>query len=133
MNTQVASRVWDHVLQSREPLVQRFYSHLFIDFPQYRALFDEIDEPRRRKLVGTFGIAACTADDTEIVHPHLMRIGKQLASLHFNENDLLNFQSVFVKSLAECCGENWTTDCEKAWNELFENHLIPNLNHGLLQ
>lgn len=133
MNTLVASRVWDHVLQSREPIAQRFYSRLFAEFPQYRVLFDDIDEPRRRKLVGTFGIAACTANDTEIVHPHLMRIGKQLSSLHLNENDLLNFQSVFVKSLAECCGENWTADCEKAWNELFENHLIPNLNHGLMQ
>jgi hemoglobin-like flavoprotein len=133
MNTAIASRVWDHILQSREPLTQRFYSRLFREFPQYRSLFDTIGEPQRRKLVGTFGIAACTVDDTEIVHPHLMRIGKQLSSLHLNESDLVNFQNIFVKSLADCCGENWTTDCEKAWNELFETHLIPNLNHGLIQ
>ncbi|MEY3219055.1 MAG: hypothetical protein RIT27_412 [Pseudomonadota bacterium] len=133
MNTLFASKVWDHVLQSRQPLVQLFYSRLFTEFPQYRALFDEIDEPRRRRLVGTFGVAACTADDTEIIHPHLMRIGKQLSALHLKEADLHNFQHVFIKTLAECCGENWTPDCEKAWNEIFEYHLIPNLHHGLMQ
>jgi len=133
MNTLFASKVWDHVLQSRKPLVQLFYSRLFTTFPQYQALFDDIDEPRRRKLVGTFGVAACAADDTEIVHPHLMRMGKQLAILHLNKADLHNFQQVFVDVLAECCGDQWTPDCEKAWNEIFEHHLIPNLHHGLMQ
>lgn len=133
MNTQVATRVWDHILQARQPLVQKFYTRLFAEFPHYQTLFSNIDEPYRRRLVGSLGVAACVADETEVVHPHLMRMGKQLSSLNLNESDLINFQTVFVKSLAECCGENWTTDCEKAWNELFEHHLIPNLNQGLMQ
>lgn len=133
MHPQLAHHVWDYIVESHKPITQRFYDHLFADYPQYHAIFDQMGESYCRRFVGTLGIAARAIDDTETVHPHLMRIGKQFASFNLKKEDLVNFQHAFIKALAECCAERWTPECEKTWNELFEHHLIPYLNHGVMQ
>jgi hemoglobin-like flavoprotein len=134
MDMQLIGRTWDHVGSGRhEQVIKSFYDRLFELYPEYRDLFPQSLDHHMKKMVDTLALLARVADETEIVHPQMMRLGAKHTSFHLKDEDLKRFQIVFVKVLSECCGEHWTDDCEKAWNGVFEQHIIPYMHHGLVK
>jgi len=133
MDMQLIGRTWDHVgVEQHGEVIKRFYERLFSLYPDYRRLFPESLDRHMKKMVDTLALIARVSDETEIVRPQMMRLGAKHTSYHLKDEDLNRFQTVFVDVLAECCGDQWTAECEKAWNGVFEQHIIPYMHHGLV-
>jgi hemoglobin-like flavoprotein len=133
MDMQLIGRTWDHVGKERhEQMIRNFYDRLFELYPEYRQLFPHSLDHHMKKMVDTLALVARVSDETEIVHPQMVRLGTKHVSFRLSDEDLKRFQTVFVKVLSECCAEHWTAECEKTWNGVFEQHIIPYMNHGLM-
>lgn len=133
MDMQLIGKTWDHVGSGRhEEVIQNFYGRLFQLYPEYRQLFPQSLDRHMKKMVDTLALVARVADETEIMHPQMIRLGAKHTSLQLKDEDLKRFQIVFINVLADCCGEQWTEECEKAWNGVFEQHIIPYMHHGLI-
>ncbi|RKZ47199.1 MAG: hypothetical protein DRR08_32590 [Candidatus Parabeggiatoa sp. nov. 2] len=137
MNTELIGQSWDKLADKQPALVQTFQERLFEQHPNYKSLFPEASSLRlMEKMVKTL-ILAARVDDPELVHPRMVRLGDKHRRFNLTQEDLFNFKRVFLEVLGEYCRqhcpETWNDDCVQAWNEAFDDHIIPYMTQGLEQ
>jgi hemoglobin-like flavoprotein len=131
VNTEIIGQVWDSLEGRHQELVLSFYERFFQRFPHYRSLFPEQMDSQMRKMVHTLALVARVSDSTSVVTPHLEKVGSRHRGYHISADDLQNFKEVFLEVLQEKCGDVWSDDCRQAWDEAFEQVLLPHMARGL--
>lgn len=134
MNTELIGQSWDKLAGKHEEVVTTFYTRFFEEFPNYKSLFPQSMDRQMKKMVETMAlIARVTRDNTEVAHPHLMKVGDKHSGYNLGKEDLENFTKVFLQVVGEYCGDDWTDEHQRVWTEVFEKHVIPYMIHGLKQ
>lgn len=131
MDTELIGQIWDRLSGKHEALVKTFYDRFFEKFPEYRPLFSETFDRQMGKMVESMAFLARVADETEVVYPHMVKMGDKHRQFHLSKEDLEKFKEVFVEVLGEYCGGEWTSDCQRAWTEVFDQRVIPYMTQGL--
>ncbi len=137
MNTEMIGQSWDKLLDKQGAFVQTFQERLFEQYPNYESLFPKpISSRAMEKMVKTI-ILVARVDDFELGHPRLVRLGDKHRRFNLTREDLFNFRRVFLEVLDEYCHEHcpetWGDECVQAWNEAFDEHIIPYMTQGLEQ
>ena len=103
-------------------LADRFYSQLFLDYPEQSARFQDTDfADQQQKLIGGLSAIVRQLDDEEALIPFLQRLGERHAEYELTEADYRAASDTLVKVLSEVAGgETWTDEYETAWNEAME-------------
>jgi len=130
MNTQLIGKSWDQLAGKHEDMVSSFYDRFFNQYPDYKPLFADTMARHKKKMVETMALVARVTEDTEIAHPHLIKMGNKHSEYKLSREDLEKFKSVFLQVIGEYCAE-WTDDYQQAWNEAFDKHVIPYMAHGM--
>ena len=131
MNTELISNTWQVLGDRRAQFVEEFYQRFFERFPGYRKLFPRKLEPADfEKMLFTAALLADLADDRTGIAPRLHRLGAAHKPLALDGHDLGNFKEVFLEVLAPQLGAQWTPAAEEAWNEAFDDVVIPMMRQG---
>jgi molybdopterin-binding protein len=130
MYTQVIGQSWDQLSDKQQEVIRTFYTRLLETYPKYKPLFPQsIAEMEKlmRKVGRTIALLARVSEDTEVLHPHMLKLGDKHRRLNLKKEDLLNFKTVFIDVLREYCD----SDCVDMWNRAFDDHVIPYMVQGL--
>lgn len=84
-----------------------------------------------KKMVRTISLVARVADSTSVVGPHIERVGDHHRPYGLQKEDLENFKAVFIDVLGEEYGNGWSADHAKAWQQAFDELIIPAMMRGL--
>jgi len=131
MNSELIGQTWEKLTTHQDKLVQVLFERFFEQFPRYRPLFSETSERKMRKMVDMLGMVARLANDTELLHPQLVKIGEKHTQFKLDKPDLENFKTVFLQVLSETCGESWNEQCQQTWLEVFDERIIPYMVEGI--
>lgn len=131
MNTELIGKTWDKLAGKHEEVVTTFYQRFFDEYPDYRRYFPDSLDRQMKKMIDTMALVARVSDETEVVHPHLARVGGKHGGYELSQQDLERFKTVFLNVVGEYCGNDWTGECKQAWDEAFEHHVIPYMMQGL--
>lgn len=131
MNAELLGHSWDSLSGKHEELITTFYTRFFEKFPEYKTLFPETLGRQMTKMVETMALVARVTDETEVLHPHLAKVGGKHGGYQLNEEDLEKFKTVFLEVVGEYCGDNWTGECQQAWTSVFDKHVIPHMVQGI--
>jgi len=131
MNTELIGQSWDKLAGKHQEMVATFYDRFFDKFPHYRKFFPESMEHQLKRMVETIALLARVTDETEVTHPHLVKVGSRHTGYSLTREDLDNFKTVFVQVVGEYCADDWNQEYQESWTEAFEQHIIPYMMHGL--
>lgn len=134
MNTALIEQTWQLLGDRRMQFVEEFYQRFFERFPGYRKLFARKLQPADlEKMLFTAALLADLADDRDDIAPRLRKLGAAHKPLALDGHDLGNFKEVFLEVLAPQLGAQWTPAAEEAWNQAFDDVVIPMLRKGMTQ
>jgi len=133
MNTELIAQTWNALGPRQAQFVAAFYDRLFERFPGYRKLFPrELGEAHLKKMVDTVALLADLAEDTADIAPRLHKLGAAHRPFELAPRDFANFKAVFVEVLGGAVGAQWSAAAAHAWNEAFDEVLIPVIREGTL-
>ena len=130
MNTELIAETWGAI---DEPMafVESFYERFFERFPGYRPLFPkQLDPKHLEKMVQTMALVARMSEDRSLVAPHVHKLGAAHKPYALGPKDLANFKAVFVEMLSVRLGAGWSPAAAKAWDQAFEEVIIPLMREG---
>lgn len=125
------SRIWDALAGQRRSLVRVFYTRLFQEYPHYRGLFPEAMDEQMEKMVDMMGAVARFSDHIDVIRPYLLRVAYAHKDLNIEEEDLENFRTVLLQSIADFCPNEWDEETEASFNEAFDDTIIPIFREGM--
>jgi hemoglobin-like flavoprotein len=131
MNTELVARSWDSLGDRKRAVIESFYGRFFERFPQYRQFFPESMDPQMDKMVRTIAMAARLSDDESTVELHMIHVGERHKPYHLGQADLMNFKSVFIENMGEHCQDLWNEDYARAWEDVFDEVIVPLMMQGL--
>lgn len=132
MKTELIADTWGALGEHQREFVEAFYGRFFSRFPIYRPLFPkELNADHLEKMVQTMALVANLAEDQSLIAPHMRKVGRAHGSYRLKPEDLDNFKAVFVEMLGERLGPRWSREAEQAWEQAFDQVLIPLMQKGL--
>lgn len=132
MNTALIEQTWQILGDRQGQFVEDFYQRFFERFPGYRKLFPRKLQPADlEKMLFTAALLADLADDRADIAPRLHKLGAAHKPRALDGHDFGNFKEVFIEVLGPQLGAHWTPAAEKAWNEAFDDVVIPLMRQGL--
>ena len=130
MNTELIAQTWEAV-DDHVAFVEAFYARFFERFPGYRALFPkQLDPGHLEKMVQTMALVARMSEDRGLIAPHVHKLGASHKPYALGPKDLANFKTVFVEMLSLRLGSAWSPAAAKAWDQAFEEVIIPLMREG---
>jgi hemoglobin-like flavoprotein len=130
MNTELIAETWG-AIDDPMAFVESFYARFFERFPGYRALFpQQLDRKHLEKMVQTMALVARMSEDRRMISPHVHKLGTAHKPYALAPKDLANFKAVFVEMLSLRLGPAWSPSAAKAWNQAFEEVIIPLMREG---
>jgi hemoglobin-like flavoprotein len=132
MNTELVEQTWQALGERRAQFVEEFYQRFFERFPGYRKLFPRrLEAADLEKMLFTAALAAKLADERQALAPRMHRLGAAHKRYALDGHDLGNFKEVFLEVLAPQLGAQWTPAAEQAWNQAFDDVVLPLMRQGL--
>jgi hemoglobin-like flavoprotein len=131
VNMDLIRQDWEALAGKRMQFTHAFYENLFEQYPQYRALFPEALDSQMERMVEMFSSIVRFADHVDLIRPYLVNVGYSHRSMGIGADDVSNFIKVFVDSLAEFRAPTWNDEHAAAWNEAFEDMIVPLFDEGL--
>jgi hypothetical protein len=71
------------------------------------------------------------ADDRTDIAPHLHKLGAAHKPFDLTAREFDNFKAVFIEMLGPRVGAKWTTAAASAWNDAFDEVLVPLMQEGM--
>ena len=131
MNTQLIAQTWRSLGERQPQFIKAFYARFFERYPGYRKLFPgDLRQAHLQKMIDTVALLGDLADDRNDIAPHLHKLGAAHRPFDLHARDYRNFQTVFVEVLRQELGARWPAAAGLAWNDAFEQVLIPLLREG---
>jgi hemoglobin-like flavoprotein len=130
MNTELIAQTWG-AIDDPMAFVKDFYARFFERFPGYRKLFpQQLDPKHLDKMVQTMALVARMSEDRRVITPHVHKLGAAHKPYALAPKDLANFKAVFVEMLGQRLGAAWSPGAAKAWDQAFEEVIIPLMREG---
>lgn len=130
MNTELIAETWG-AIDDPMAFVESFYARFFERFPGYRPLFPQQLDPRHLdKMVQTMALVARMSEDRRAIAPHVHKLGAAHKPYALAPKDLANFKAVFVEMLSLRLGPAWSSGAAEAWDQAFEQVIIPLMREG---
>jgi hemoglobin-like flavoprotein len=132
MKTELIAETWEALGAAQREFVEAFYHRFFERYPDYRPLFPlELNPRHLEKMVQTMALVANLSDDRGSIAPHMHKVGEAHKAYGLGARDFDNFKGTFLELLGERLGQRWTTEAERAWNDAFDQVLVPLMREGL--
>ncbi len=126
MDTELIALTWRTLGNRQARFIADFYDLFFARYPRYRPLFPhEFGQTDLDKMAQRVALLAELADDSADITPHLRRLAAAHRPLALERADFDNFRSVFVEALADALGPAWSAAAARAWEQAFDEVLIP--------
>lgn len=107
---------------SADAVVAAFFRRLFEDHPEIRVLFP-MDEPgmatQRARFLKALLAIVTNYGDPERLRPGLAAIGARHASYGVRAEHYAEFGRIFIATLANAAGPDWTYSHEAAWQRMY--------------
>jgi len=130
MNTELIAETWG-AIDDPMAFVESFYARFFERFPGYRAHFpQQLDPGHLEKMVQTMALVARLSEDRGTIAPHVHKLGAAHKPYALEPKDLANFKTVFVEALSLRLGAGWSPAAAQAWDQAFEEVIIPLMREG---
>lgn len=129
--SEVVGKSWDKLAGKHKELVNSFYERLFERYPEYQPLFSEAMDRQLEKMVEGLALLARVSHETEVVHPKMVKLGEKHSNFRLTAEDLTKFKEVFLEVLSKYCGNEFSDECWRAWNEAFDQQVIPSMTQGM--
>lgn len=131
MNTALIEETWRLLGERQAQFIRAFYARFFERFPGYRKLFPrELRAAHLEKMAQTVALLGDLADERADIAPRLRKLGALHQPFALEPRDFANFRAVFVEVLGEELGARWTAAAAQAWNDAFDEVLIPLMREG---
>lgn len=132
MNTELIGQTWQALGERQAQFIEDFYRRFFERFPGYRKLFPhELRPAHLEKMILTVTLLADLADDRTDIAPHLHKLGAAHKPFDLTAREFDNFKAVFIEMLGPRVGAKWTTAAASAWNDAFDEVLVPLMREGM--
>jgi hemoglobin-like flavoprotein len=130
MNTELIAETWE-AIEDHHAFVEAFYGRFFERFPGYRAMFPhQLDPQHLDKMVETMALLARLSEDQSLIAPHVHKLGAAHKPYALKQKDLDNFREAFIEMLGEHLGRAWSPGAARAWQQAFDDVLIPLMRQG---
>jgi len=130
MNTELIAETWG-AIDDPMVFVKDFYARFFERFPGYRAHFPpQLDPGHLEKMVQTMALVARMSEDRGTIAPHVHKLGAAHKPYALGPKDLANFKTVFIEALSLRLGPAWSSAAAQAWDQAFEEVIIPLMREG---
>ncbi len=122
LNANALRESFQAVAPHADALAEQFYSQLFTDYPEQRALFAETDfADQHQKLVAALSAVVRQLDDEPALVGIVTRLGERHAEFDLTEDDYAAVAESFLIAFANVLGpEVWTEEYELAWGEALQ-------------
>lgn len=121
LNIELLEQSFSEVSSQGNELVERFYRHLFADFPQVRPLFQNVEiGQQQKKLLASIKLVVENLRRPKILVPALEELGARHVTYGAEEAHYPAVGQTLLKSLSEVAGDDWTDELQKAWAEALD-------------
>lgn len=103
-----------------QELVDRFYSHLFSQHPELRALFPEVMQDQKHKLLTALVLVVKNLRRVETLRPPLMDLGRRHAGYGAQPEHYAIVRDALVGVMAEMAGDAWSPQLDRDWNRAID-------------
>jgi len=119
LNAPVLRRSFQEVAPRADYLADRFYSQLFLDYPEQIIRFGGTDfADQQRKLIGALSAIIRQLDDETALVEFVTRLGERHAAYDLSEHDYSAVTETLIAVFAEVLGsELWNSEYEDAWRD----------------
>jgi hemoglobin-like flavoprotein len=131
VDTETIKTSWNDMAGRRLEFIEAFYGQLFERYPQYRGLFPEHMSAQLERMIEMVSSLAQFADRMHLLQPYLNHVGFQHRQTEIHADDVENFKNTFVDTLAAFPTATDTDSRRRAWQEAFDEVIIPLFNEGL--
>ncbi len=131
MNTEIIKTSWNALAGRRLEFIEAFYDRLFERYPRYRELFPEKMGAQHERMIEMIGALAQFADHIPPLEPYLSNVGFQHRRTGIRADDVENFKRTFLETLAGFPMEIDPDARQRAWQEAFDEVIIPLFDQGL--
>lgn len=83
------------------------------------------------RMMDLISAIARFSDHVDIVRPYLLKVGAAHKMVPLKTQDLCNFRDVFIDTAATTCGARWEERHAQAFQEAFDDTIIPIVYEGL--
>ena len=130
MRTELIAETWG-AIDDPMAFVESFYARFFERFPAYRRLFpQQLDPKHLEKMVQTMALVTRLSEDRGTIAPHVHKLGAAHKPYALGPKDLGNFKAVFIETLGGRLGASWSPEAAKAWDQAFEEVILPLMQEG---
>ncbi len=119
LNAPALKKSFQAVAPRADYLADRFYSQLFLDYPEQIIRFGGTDfADQQQKLVGALSAIIRQLDDETGLVEFVTRLGERHAAYDLSEHDYSAVTETLIAVLAEVLGSDfWNSEYEDAWRE----------------
>ena len=122
---------WEALAGKRMQFAHDFYERLFGAHPQYRAMFPPSMDAQMERMIEMFSGVTRFADHADLIRAYLLRVGYAHRRLGIGAADVENFKTAFIETLAHLRAQAWNAAHLEAWNEAFDDMIVPLVDEGL--
>ena len=103
-----------------DQVADKFYEHLFRDYPEVKVLFDEKRMPGQKKaLMKSLSYIVDNFDNPDKLHEYLREMGKRHVKYGTIEEHYPAVGNSLIKTLAHFFGDEWTPELEEEWGKAY--------------
>ena len=98
-----------------EALVERFYQHLFKDYPEVKPMFTSDPKQQQKKLLNSLVLVVQNLRKPEKLVPALEQLGVRHLDYGTQSAHYPAVGGTLLKTLEEFAGDLWGSELEEAW------------------
>ena len=102
-----------------DELVARFYTRLFAEHPETRALFPKDMRDQEKKLGAALGLVVRSAKKLDAVMPALAKLGEKHRAIGAKKEHYEIVGSILLSTMADMAGAAWTSEVRDAWTTAY--------------
>lgn len=110
---------FDLLAPHADELVARFYTRLFAEHPETRAMFPKDMRDQEKKLGAALGLVVRSARKLDSVMPTLKKLGAKHRAMGASREHYEVVGSILLSTMAEMAGAAWTPEVRDAWTTAY--------------
>lgn len=121
--SQIIGDSWDNIHKNKEKygeFIDAFYEKFLNTDPRYKKLFPKDMTKQKIKMAKTLSMICRIGAEEEIAAIQMQKIADRHKKYNLNEQDMDNFESALLQTLADFSAEKWNEKIENAWKSGLE-------------
>jgi len=110
---------FDLLAPRADELVARFYTRLFAEHPETRAMFPKDMRDQEKKLGAALGLVVRSARKLDAVMPTLKKLGAKHHAMGAKKEHYEIVGGILLSTMAEMAGAAWTPEVRDAWTTAY--------------